>query len=453
MVGVDSEMAEMIEITPIASPFIRKMDLPGSKSIVNRVLLLASLAEGESFFRNFLLSDDTEAMLESLQRLGVRVELNRGRKELRVYGCGGEFPHKKVDLFTRDSGTTTRFLIPILAAQETGEFTISASERMSARPLQPLLKAIEALGGVIHYHDKPYALPLTIYARGLLGGSLEVSVEESTQFLSGLLMASPFFKSSIFLSSHRQKHSEDLALIKTHNQSYVKLTAQLMEKFGAKIKKLDSDNTGGQGILTLPGQYQNQENFYIEPDISTASYFFAAAVLTGGEVEISNISLDSTQGDIQFLEILKLMGAEVLGKPDSILVKGNSLKSLKGLSVNMRDFSDTFMTLAALACFAEGPTEICGIAHTRFQESNRIEAVASGLRLLGARVEIFEDGLKIYPQRLHGGLVSSFNDHRIAMSLALIGLKVPGVQILNPECVKKTCPDYFERLQSDIASE
>jgi 3-phosphoshikimate 1-carboxyvinyltransferase len=469
---------EIIEIKSLNLPFIRKVDLPGSKSISNRVVLLAALAEGTSFFKNFLFSDDTEAMIEGLKALGIKIKANPLLREVMVYGCGGKFPNLTAEIFTRDSGTMTRFLIPVLAAQEEGAFTVRASERMSIRPLKELLKALEKLGAKINYHEKDYSMPLTIHACGLKGGEIKISLEESTQFLSGLLMASPLFKSPVILrtvienikniedadsvatAENAEKKLEDLedkkgerdfpkSLISTHNESYVKMSVKIMQKFGADIDIQASSSSKSRGLLVLPGKYKNQENFYIEPDLSTASYFFAAAVITGGEVEVLNIPQDSMQGDIQFLDALKKMGAEIIRCSSSIIVKGPRVpQDLKGIFIHMRHFSDTFMTLAAVACFASSPTEIRGIAHTRLQESDRIEAMALGLRALGADIEIFDDGLKIYPKTLHAGLVDSFNDHRIAMSLALIGLRVPGVRILNPGCVKKTCPDYFERLFS-----
>jgi 3-phosphoshikimate 1-carboxyvinyltransferase len=384
---------DIIEIKVRNSPFSGEIDLPGSKSIINRVLLLAALAEGQSLIKNFLFSDDTEAMLEALKALGVYFEINRDKKEVIINGCDGKFPNIAVDIFTRDSGTTTRFLIPVLAAQERGVFTIRASERMSLRPLKEILKAIELLGAMVVYHEKPYSMPLTIYASGLNGGELEVSTKDSTQFLSGLLMAAPLFKAPIiFKKSLRNFYpnaeipinpispSNLISLCDSHNQSYVKMSVDLMKKFGADIQDLKQDlkevRDCNHQYLVIPGKYKNQEIFYIEPDLSTASYFFAAAAITGGEVEILNISQKSLQGDLQFLNILSEMGAEIIYKAGSILLRGpQKSQGLKGVFINMRNISDTFMTLAAVACFAASPTEIRGIAHTRLQESDRIDAM------------------------------------------------------------------------------
>ena len=477
-----------IEIQPLETPFHAVMDLPGSKSITNRALLLAAVSEGETLLQNFGLCDDTEAMLEGLKSLGVNFCLNREKKEIRIQGCSGIFPHSKADIFTRDSGTMTRFLIPMLAIQKEGAYRVSASERMTKRPLRELLKALETLGANIEYLDQPYSMPLIIHARGLRGGEVRVSTLESTQFLSGLLMAGGFAKGLLnirvigkegkeisvievgpesgisIMKPLPNPHSEsgfESILEESHNQSYVKMTIKMVEKFQRKkrvkdqagievevdsvVDKINSvkENIALGEMGVIKGEFSV---FAIEPDLSTASYFFAAAVLTGGEVEILNIPPHPLQGDIQFLDVLSQMGALVVRNSKSVVVRGG--EALKGIPlINMRNFSDTFMTLAAIASFADSPTEIRGVAHTRLQESDRIEAISTGLIKLGAHVEVFEDGLKIFPAKLHGGVVDSYNDHRIAMSLALVGLKVPGVIISQFECVNKTCPRYFNFLR------
>jgi 3-phosphoshikimate 1-carboxyvinyltransferase len=318
-------------------------------------------------------------------------------------------------------------MLPVLAAQKEGEFSFSASPRMSARPIQPLLAAIQLLGSEV---DAPQ-LPLILKSHGISATEpLVVPVNESSQFLSGLLMASSLARSP-------------LNFIASHNQSYVKMTVEILKEFGQEIVVLEEEG-GGKKFCTYPGSLSGVTDYLIEPDVSTASYFFAAAALTESEIEIKGLTRRSLQSDIEFLNILEKMGARIEESSTSIRLIGP--KVLHGVSVNMRHCSDTFMTLAAIASFANSPTEIRGIAHTRFQECDRIEAVAENLKSLGGKIEMDEDGLKIFPASLHSGIVSSYQDHRIAMSMALIGLKIPGVIIKGEECVKKTCPDYFERL-------
>jgi 3-phosphoshikimate 1-carboxyvinyltransferase len=415
----------MIEITPLKKPFSASVCLPGSKSLTNRVLLLAALAKGQSTFQNFYLSDDTEAMVEALRALGVVIEIENNQAV--VWGCEGEFPNRFAKIFTRDSGTVTRFMLPVLAAQKEGEFYLSASPRMSARPIQPLLTAIQSLGAEVDCQG----LPLVLKSHGIRAAeSLVVPVNESSQFLSGLLMASSLAHSS-------------LNFIASHNQSYVKMTVEILKQFGQEIVVRERRD-GTKQFLTTPGVLSPLNNYVIEPDVSTASYFFAAAALTQSQVEVEGLTRQSLQSDIQFLCVLEEMGARVEETSHSIRLIGP--EKLKGVSVNMRHFSDTFMTLAAIASFADSPTEIRGISHTRLQESDRIHAIAANLRALGGKVEVLDDGLRIFPSALQEGEIASFGDHRIAMAMALIGLKIPGLIIKGEECVKKTCPDYFERL-------
>lgn len=443
------------EVTPLDKPAVGDVFLPGSKSIVNRVLLMAAMAKGKTRLSNLLFSDDTEAMIAGLESLGVTFELERDAATIEIDGCDGIFPNQNADVFCRESGTMTRFIIPMLAAQPSGTFHVDGSERMRARPLAGCLKGLEAFGAEIEFHETPYAMPLTIHAKGLHGGEFQPPMSESTQILSGLAMAAPYFCRTELSQGHHPddasqelRHPDDAkrpsgpirTALKAKNlnqKPYIQMSLRLMEIFGASVTS-DSD-----GVIIQQGGYTGRD-YVIEPDLSTSSYFFAAAALTQGRVSVHHIPGNPLQGDIRFLEVLAQVGCDVSRQGNVVTVQGP--RKLKGISVNMRNFSDTFMTLSAMACFADGPTTITDIAHTRLQESDRIEAIATGLRILGAKVETFEDGLTITPSQMHGGEVSGFNDHRIAMSLGLVGLMIPGVVIDGADCVKKTCPDYFERV-------
>jgi 3-phosphoshikimate 1-carboxyvinyltransferase len=328
----------------------------------------------------------------------------------------------------RDAGTVSRFLIPMAAALG-GVYEFYGSERLSERPLKPMLDGLIAQGVKIIYHGKDGFLPLRLESLGLSGGPLQVDIRDSSQFVSGLLLAAPKARASTTISA------EGLA-----TKPYVRVSLEMMAAFGVQAQLI------GDCIQVVPAAYQACE-YAIEPDASTASYFFAAAALTAGEVTVKGLTRQVLQGDIRFLEVLEKMGASVYEEAGGIRVKGPQV--LKGLGeIDFTGMSDTFMTLAALCPFAHSSTTITGLKHTRLQESDRVEAMRLGLTTLGAHVSTTEESITIHPSILHGGVIDSHRDHRIAMSHALIGLRVPGVVIDGADCVKKTCPKFFEMLLS-----
>jgi len=423
-------------LTPISHPVICDVSLPGSKSMCNRALLIAAMAKGITSLSNMLFSDDVEACIEALGVLGVQLDIHREDRRIVVRGCNGEFPNKHVQLYTREAGTLTRFLIPLCATQNHGSFHFSASERMMERPLSELMEVLEAQGCEVEYLDKQGYMPFNLKPHGLRGGCAKICGKKSSQFLSGLLLASPFAKQDLHLVSGAD-----------HQQPYVKMTVAMMSRFGIATTVQNKR----YGIVS--GKNYKGCNYPIEPDLSTASYFWALAAITRGKVCVRHTTLDSHQGDIRFASVLEEMGCQIEYTDRGIIVTGCA--ELKGVSINMRNFSDTFMTVAAVAVFAKGETFIEGLSHTRLQESDRVAAMSEGLQRLGVIVEATEDNIKIIPNlsALHGAEVSSHNDHRIAMSLALLGLKVSGVVIDGAECVKKTCPDYFERMAKALSIE
>ncbi len=387
-------------------PIRGSITIPGSKSITNRALLLAALREGETILHGVLRSDDSIACMKALEVLGVEIEgLSEDRLKVKSH-----LPFRSnVSLDCRNAGTVARFLIPILAGLG-GEYQVYASLRMSERPMKPLFDALISQGVEIEYLEKSGFLPIRLKSKGLKGGTVDVDIKDSSQFLSGLLLAQPYAKTPLSIQA------KDL-----DQKPYVEMTRKMQATFDSP--------------------------YFIEPDASTASYFFAAAALTGGEIFIPHLRRRMLQGDIRFLDVLEKMGASVIEKKRGILLMGP--EKLKAIGeIDMTGFTDTFMTLAALAPFADGPSRISGLRHTRLQESDRVAAMAEGLSRLGAEVETTEDSLTVYPGILHGGLIDSHNDHRIAMSHALIGLKVEGVIIDGADCVKKTCPAFFKMLRS-----
>lgn len=417
-------------IPTIDFPINASIKVPGSKSITNRALLLAALAQGHSTLHGVLFSEDTEAFAKALIELGLNLNIDRENHKIIVEGGAGQFSNLHANIYCKDAGTATRFLIPVCAAMSGGSYHFSATERMSERPIKPLLEVLEQQGAEFSF-ESDYKMPFNLHAKSLTGGKVTVYITDSSQFLSGLLMAAPYAKSAMTLTSSKA----------LNQKTYVHMTVEMMAEFGIQASWIDDHS-----VMVPQGCYQSRE-YQIEPDASTASYFFAMAAITSGKMHVPNLRKKCMQGDIQFLNVLEKMGCTVIEEKGGITVIGT--KQLKGLGdVDMTGFSDTFMTLAVVAVFADSPTTIHGLAHTRLQESDRIAAISDGLSRLGIKVQSTQDSLSIYPGQPHGAFVGSFKDHRIAMSLSLIGLKTPGVIIKGAECVAKTCPDYFELLNS-----
>lgn len=416
------------EIRPTRGVRSCEIRVPGSKSITNRVLLSAALAEGTSNLTDLLISDDTVAFKEGLVSLGFHLEFDEAARRCRVIGSGGTVPRDRGRVWTESAGTAARFLTALIAAGE-GVFEVDGTAQMRSRPMRPLIEALGAQGAEFEPRDA-VGLPLFLTARGLAGGEVSCRGQsQSSQFYSALMLVAPMARSPV-----------QLEISGVISQPYLELTAVWMERFGVRVDR----SVAGRVEIQAPQTYRAR-NLAVEADASSASYFAGAAALTGSEVHLPNLPRAScTQGDIRFLDVLEEMGCRV-SEGEGVVVRGP--QRLKGLEVEASDFSDTFMTLACLAPFADAPVTIRGIGHTRLQESDRITAVARGLGSLGVRIEEGEDWIRVHPSTPRGGLVESFDDHRIAMSFSLVGLRVPGVRIQGAECVSKTFPDFFEVLQ------
>ncbi len=420
-----------IEIKPVAGAVRGSIRPPGSKSITNRALVCAALANGESMLHGVLESEDTHVMIDSLQRLGIEVRKGEEADLEHVVGCGGKIPIKKADLFCANSGTTIRFLSALVALGE-GEYRLDGVERMRQRPIGDLLAALQQLGIDAKSEAGTNCPPVIVRAKGISGGKVRIRGDVSSQFLSALLMAAPYARQTVELNVDGELVSKP----------YVHMTLAVMKSFG-----VDAEATEDCSRIVVPAQqtYHGRE-YHIEPDASAASYFWATAAITGGEVKVEGLSPQALQGDVKFVECLAQMGCTVQATNFGIIVRG---KPLRGIDVDMNAISDTAQTLSVVALFANGPTTIRGIGHNRHKETDRIGDLARELRKLGATVEEFDDGLRIIPPadgRLHGAEIDTYNDHRMAMSLALAGLRVPGVVIKNPKCTEKTYPRFFEDL-------
>lgn len=394
------------------------LNLPASKSITNRALLLASFAHGTSYLKNVLDSDDTHALLGALHALGVSVRQQGSDVEIDGVGI---FPNKTATLQCQDAGTAARFLCAACAAMP-GEYSLQGSARLSQRPLDSLISVLRAQGAAI---DADH-LPCVIQGAHLKGGDVFLESSASSQFVSALLMIAPFMKNDLHLTV------QGLA-----RDAYIHLTCAMMKDFGVTLAQHNF-------VYQVPAHQTYQARTYvIEPDLSTASYFFAKAALTHSRIVIKNINREHClQGDIQFLKVLESMGCHVNNLAEGVEVIGPA--QLRGVEVNMNNFSDTFMTLACLAPFATTPTTITGLAHTRLQESDRIAAIATELKKLNVQVETGKDWIRIFPSTPIAADVFSHHDHRVVMSLALMGLRVPGIVCVDAHAVSKTCPEFFE---------
>ncbi len=432
----DKTWPASIHITPAYGPLRGTMRPPGSKSITNRALICAALAEGESLLTGALDSEDTRVMLDSLAKLGLAVkpdleQPDPAQRQIRLRGCGGVLPAKQAELYIANSGTSVRFLTAMVAVGE-GVFTLDGTARMRERPIADLLASLKSLGVAAESQRGTGCPPVVVTARGLPGGTARVRGNVSSQFLSGLLMAAPYAREPLTIRVEGELVS----------QPYVAITLAVMRAFGIDVPHDEDMQT-----FSVPrGVYQAQ-SFAIEPDASAASYWFAAAAITGGTITVTGLDSNSLQGDTRFVDVLQKMGCTIVESPQSLTVTGGKLR---GIDIDMNAISDTVQTLAAVALFAEGPTRVRGVAHNRHKETDRIGNLAIELRKLGATVDEHEDGLTIKPAPLHsyhGASIATYDDHRMAMSLALAGLRIPGVEIENPKCVEKTYPEFFEDLE------
>jgi 3-phosphoshikimate 1-carboxyvinyltransferase len=400
--------------------------VPGSKSITNRALLLAALADGESHIEGALMADDTLAFAGGLRSLGCALYEESGG--WRVRGAAGHAPARAGEVYCGEAGTAARFLLAAAAAGE-GSYWFDAAPQLRRRPLGDLLDALRAQGARSEPPDAE-RLPLTLQAHGLSGGSLRLPGHTSSQFISALLMAAPLGREPL-----------ELTVDSLVSRPYVDMTLAMMAQFGVRHER------NQHGWFRVSSATYRGRTYTVEPDASTASYFFAAAAVSGGRVKVRGLRRQGElQGDTRFLDMLAAMGCTVRQEPDGVTVAGPA--TLAGLTVNMSDISDTFMTLAAIAPFASSPVTIAGLANVRLKESDRIAVMQTNLRALNVKAESGPDYLRVYPGRPSGGHVDPHGDHRIAMSFAVLGLRVPGVIIDDPGCVRKTCPPFFELWRS-----
>lgn len=425
-------LPHQLTIEPISRPVCGTIRPPGSKSITNRALVCAAIAKGTSRLSGVLDSDDTRVMVAGLRSLGVSVTTNWERNLLSVEGTAGRIPATAATIDCQASGTTMRFLAA-LASLGNGRYLLDGTARMRQRPIGDLLEALTGLGVHAKAGSPNACPPVTIESRGVQTATTTIASGTSSQFASGLALAAPCMPNGLTLNLAG-------TLVST---PYLQLTRKVLEAFGGQCVVHDE-----MQWQIAPTGYVARE-YTIEPDASAASYFAAAAAITGGTISIEGLSQKSLQGDVAFCTALERMGCAVEWTTENITVRGGPLR---GIDIDMNAISDTVMTLAVVALFASGPTNIRNVAHIRDKETDRISDLTRELQRLGADVEERSDGLTITPAPLRPATIQTYDDHRMAMSLALTGLRSAGVTILDPSCVGKTFPRYWEVLDSLVAS-
>ena len=398
-----------------------EVKVPASKSYTNRALLIAALADGKSVLKDALVSDDTRFMRKALEDMGINIEEKGG--DLVVHGKAGKLSDPGDELFIGNAGTAMRFLTSAISLAQ-GEVVLTGNERMKKRPIKDLVSGLEQLGVRLESNDG-YP-PVKIQGGSFFGGRVKIKGDKSSQYFSSIMMAAPYAKEDVEINVEGELTSK----------SYIDITMDIMKTFGVKVKNEDYKR-----FIIKTGKY-SARGYHVEGDASSAAYFFAAAAITKGKVTVKGINPDSVQGDINFPYVLTRMGCEVEIGKDSITVKGNDLK---GIDIDMNHMPDSVQTLAVVSLFAKGETKINNIANLRIKETDRIDALANELRKLGAEVIDKEDCLVIVPKKdYQGAEIETYEDHRMAMSFALAGLKIGGVKIKNPGCVSKSFPDFWD---------
>lgn len=418
--GAFGAVPDPLLIEPLAGPPDVVVEPPGSKSLSNRALLVAGLARGRSRLHGLLASDDTRAMWSALESFGVTFEGQLGDPTVELVGIDGTFGPGRLAIDVNQSGTTCRFIVPA-SALSSGPVEVDGHDQMRARPMHDLVTALDALGAQIEPTEH---LPVRLSGGGVGGGTIAVPGSTSSQFLSGLLLSSPYYEDGLDVTI------EDTLV----SRPYVDMTLSVMEAFGAVVRR-----EGYRRFHVEPGRYHAVE-FSVEPDASSASYFFALAAMTRGRVLVQGLGSSSIQGDMGFLDALEQMGAVVRQGPNWTEVVG---RGVTGIDIDMADISDTAPTLAVVAAVAESPTRVRNIGFVRGKESDRITAVVTELRRLGVRATEHDDGFTVHPSDVRPGVVCTYADHRIAMAFALLGLCHEGVEIADPGCVAKTFPGFW----------
>jgi 3-phosphoshikimate 1-carboxyvinyltransferase len=428
MSGEGTSASVTLPIEPVTRPFDAVVELPGSKSYSNRALLVAALAAGRSEITAALFSDDTRYMQGALEALGVRVQADAAARSFVVDGVDGRFPATAATLQVGNAGTAARFLTAAVALAH-GTFVVDGSPAMRKRPIQPLLDGLRALGVDAESQEGTGCPPVVVRASGLPGGRARMRGDISSQYFSALLLAAPYAAGDVEIEVEGELVSAP----------YIAMTLSTMADFGVRAER-----DGDRAFRVPAGQRYQARRYAVEPDASGASYFFAAAAVTGSRVVVPRLGAGSAQGDLGLLDVLRRMGCDVTVGADTISVRGPA--RLRAVDADFTRMGDVATTLMAIAPFADGPVTVRGVAQTHYEESDRPVAAATELSRMGLRVESTWDSVTVHPGTPRPTDVHTYDDHRIAMSFAVTGLRAPGIRIVDPGCVSKTFPEFFEVL-------
>lgn len=415
--------------------------VPGSKSITNRALLIAAMANGTSELKGCLFSDDSKYFLECIRTLGFETIADEEAGNVKITGLGGRIPNKTAEIYVGSAGTAARFLVAMLAFSD-GEYVVNSSEQMKKRPMLPLIETLRNCGAEITCLEDEGHFPMRIKGvsdKNTIPDSITVDINKSSQFLSALLIASGTLGKPI-----------EIIITGNHGLAYVDMTANMMKSFGVDVIK--EEREGIRYRLNGTDKYVSM-CYDIEPDMSAAAYFYALAAVTGAKIRVLGVQEEMLQGDVDLIDVLCNMGCTLENSRDGLILSGPDNGELEGgFEIDMSSFSDQALTLAAIAPYADDEITISGISHIRLQECDRINAIIQNLKTLGVETIEDEDSVTIIPGKIHGGEIETFDDHRVAMAFSLTGLRTEGITILNPECCRKTFKDYFSVLDSVISS-
>ena len=433
---------DVYNVKKIKKPLDICVEVPGSKSITNRALLLAAMSDSEVLLKGVQFSEDSYNFIKALKKLGFKTDVDIDAKSVKIIGMNGLIPAHEASIYVGSAGTAARFLTAF-TAMGSGTYTLDASEQMKKRPMRELLEVLENLGAKFKWLGEEYNFPMDVTGIRkkieddnffVADRTVSLNIDRSSQFLSALLMTAPsvFTFLTINLTGSRDA------------RSYVEITEQMMKQFGHKgVERLGADS-----YRVLSGHYHVNE-YQIEPDVSAACYFYAMAAVTGGTAIVKYIRKDSMQGDMKFISVLENMGCGTEWTSDGELkLYAPKNGKLKGIDINMSNFSDQALTLAAIAPFADSPVTIRGVAHIRGQESDRIAVIVNELGRMGIKCDELDDGVVIYPGMPSSATVQTYNDHRVAMAFTVTGMAAEGISIDNPLCCKKTFAQYFDVVES-----
>lgn len=426
--------------------------VPGSKSITNRALLLATLARGTSTLRGVLFSDDSRHFLNCIQELGFETQVAEEEKIVRVTGLGGALPRPEASIYVGSAGTAARFLTAYLGVSR-GIYHLDASPQMRRRPMAPLLASLEDLGCEISCQGEEGHFPFTLRGRGFGKTDISVEIEHSSQFLSALLISSCLCPEDM-----------NIRIQGEHGLSYIHITTRMMEQFGVSAQPWYYCEGNGEshacqgcvnstrplGYRVAAGQHYQALDYQVEPDVSAACYFYALGALLGVPVQVLHVGKDSMQGDLAFLDVLVRMGCSLQENGEGLILLPPADGRLAGVAADLSACSDQAITLAAIAPFAEGPTTLSGIGHIRYQECDRLGAIVTELERMGIRCESTDSSITVYPGMPKPCTVQTYEDHRMAMGFTLTGLRAPGILIDNPGCCCKTFEEYYQVLENCI---